>query len=156
MWTQTLTQWWKELNTEINEKTSCVLGLEELLLLGYFFFNKDLFIYLFLRGKGKEIEININVWAPLTCPVVQSWPKTQAYPLTRNWTSDPLVWVSAFKLVSHTSQGWLFLINKTTKWFNAISIKIRNIFTRNRKRILKFKQQMISNSQSNFDQEHQW
>ena len=62
-------------------------------LLGEVFFRKD-FIYLFSeRGEGKEIEWerNINVWLPLTCPLLGTWPTTQACALIGNWTSDPLV-----------------------------------------------------------------
>ena len=52
------------------------------------------FIYLYLEkgeGKGKEREININVWLPLMCPLLGTWPATQACALTGNQTSDPLV-----------------------------------------------------------------
>ena len=51
-------------------------------------FFKD-FIYLFLeRGEGreKERERNINVWLPLKCPLVETWPTTQAYAL--DWESN--------------------------------------------------------------------
>ena len=37
------------------------------------------FIYLFLeRGEGKEKESkrNINVWMPLACPKLETWPTT--------------------------------------------------------------------------------
>ena len=56
-----------------------------------FFFFKT---YLFLaRGEGreKERERNSNVWLPLTCPPLGTWPTTQACALTGNWTSNPLV-----------------------------------------------------------------
>ena len=51
-------------------------------------FKKD-FIYLFLeRGKGreKERESNINVWLPLACPLLGTWPTTQASAL--DWESN--------------------------------------------------------------------
>ena len=54
-----------------------------------FFFN--LFVYLFLeRGEGreKERERNISVWLPLTCPLLGTWPATQACAMTGNWTDD--------------------------------------------------------------------
>ena len=41
-------------------------------------FLKD-FIYLFLErgeGKEKERERNINVWLPLMCPLLGTWPAT--------------------------------------------------------------------------------
>ena len=43
-------------------------------------FLKD-FIYLFLeRGEGREKEKdrNSNVWLPLVCPLLGTWPPTQA------------------------------------------------------------------------------
>ena len=56
-------------------------------------FFKD-FIYSFL-GRGeereKERERNINVSLPLDCPILGTWPATQACALTGNWTDDPLV-----------------------------------------------------------------
>ena len=37
------------------------------------------FIYLFLeKGREGEMERNINVWLPLTCPLLGTWPATQA------------------------------------------------------------------------------
>ena len=54
-----------------------------------FFFLKD-FIYLFLeRGERRKNERhrNINVWLPLACPQLGTWPATQACALTRNQTS---------------------------------------------------------------------
>ena len=41
--------------------------------------------------RGKERERNINVWLPLTCPPLGTWPATQACAPTGNRTSDPLV-----------------------------------------------------------------
>ena len=34
---------------------------------------------------------NINVWLPLACPLLETWPTTQACALTGNWTGNPLV-----------------------------------------------------------------
>ena len=36
------------------------------------------------EGKEKERERNINVWWPLTCPLLGTWPTTQACALTGN------------------------------------------------------------------------
>ena len=49
-----------------------------------------LFIYLF-RGEGREKERqrNISVWLPLAHLLLGTWPATQAYALTGNWTGDP-------------------------------------------------------------------
>ena len=42
----------------------------------FILFFKD-FIYLFLeRGREGEREGNINVWLPLTCPLLGTWPET--------------------------------------------------------------------------------
>ena len=76
---------------------------------GNFFFLKKDFIYLFLdRGEGKEKkrERNINVWLLLTCPLLGTWPTTQAYALIANQTSDPLVCRPTLNLLSYTSQGY--------------------------------------------------
>ena len=56
-----------------------------------FFLFKD-FIYLFLErggGREKERERNIHVWLLLTCPLLGTWPSTQACALTGNRTRDP-------------------------------------------------------------------
>ena len=74
----------------------------------YLFLFKD-FIYLFLeRGEGrkKEKERNINVWLPLVCPQLGTWPTTHACALSGNGTGDPLVCRPALKPLSHTSQGF--------------------------------------------------
>ena len=57
-----------------------------------FYFLKD-FIYLFSErgeGKEKEMERNINAWLPLLCPILGTWPATQAFALTGSQTGDPL------------------------------------------------------------------
>ena len=64
--------------------------------------------YLFLeRGEGreKERERNTNVWLPLTCPQLGTWPTIQACALTGNQTSNTLVPRPALNPLSHTSQG---------------------------------------------------
>ena len=71
-------------------------------------------IYLFLeRGKGKETEKerNINVWLPLMCPELGTWPTTQACALTGNRTDDLLVHRPALSLLSHTSQSCPLLVS---------------------------------------------
>ena len=68
-----------------------------------------LFIYLFIfregEGREKERERNINVRLPLMCPLLGTWPATQACALTGNRTGDPLVCRLPLKPLSHTSQG---------------------------------------------------
>ena len=69
-------------------------------------FKKD-FIYLFFgegKGRQKERKRNINVWLPLTCPLLGTWPSTQASALDweSNWRlSDSQAGSQALK---HTSQ----------------------------------------------------
>ena len=65
-------------------------------------------MYLFLeRGEKRENkrERNINVWLPLVCPLLGTWPVTQACALTGNRTGDPLVRRPAFNPLTDTSQG---------------------------------------------------
>ena len=72
------------------------------------FLKKILFIY-FLEseeGKEKERERNINVWLPLERPLLGTWPATQAYALTRNWTGHPLFCRPVLNPLSYTSPGW--------------------------------------------------
>ena len=53
---------------------------------------KKYYIYLFLeRGEGREKEERNHMWLPLTWPPLGTWPTTQVYALTGNWTGDPLV-----------------------------------------------------------------
>ena len=56
------------------------------------------------EGREKEKERNINVWLPLACPLLGTWPETQACALTGNRTSNPLVHRLALNPLSHTSQ----------------------------------------------------
>ena len=82
---------------------------------GFVLFLKD-FISLFLEGgekREKESTKNINVWLPLTCPALGTWPTTQACALTGNRTSNTLVLRSALNQLSHSSQGGLVLLLKS-------------------------------------------
>ena len=67
-----------------------------------------LFILFLQRGERREKDRkrNINVWLPLVCPQMGTWPATQACALTGNLTSDPLVFRPAFNPLTHTSQVW--------------------------------------------------
>ena len=56
---------------------------------GKVFFFKD-FIYLFLeRGRDGERGRDINVWVPLTCPPLGTWPATQACALDQELNRQP-------------------------------------------------------------------
>ena len=74
-----------------------------------FFLKKILFILFLDRGEGKEKGRgrNINVWLHLTCPLLGTWPETQACVLTGNQTGDPLVHKLVLNPLSHTSQGYV-------------------------------------------------
>ena len=74
----------------------------------YFF---QYFIYLLLErreGREKERDRNTNVWLPLVCPLLGTWPATQACALTGSRTGHPLVHRPALNPLSHTSQGFFF------------------------------------------------
>ena len=68
-----------------------------------FSFLKILFIYFREKGREGEREGNINVWLPCACPLLGTWPTTQACALTGNRTGDPLVLRLALNSLSHTS-----------------------------------------------------
>ena len=63
------------------------------------------------EGREKERERNINMWLLLTHPLLGTWPTTQACALIGNRTSNRLVCRLELNLLSHTSQGPLFLKN---------------------------------------------
>ena len=68
-------------------------------------FLKIFYSFIF-REREKEGERNISVWLPLTCPLLGTWPATQA--LTElNWR--PFGSQAVFNPLSHTSQGLYFL-----------------------------------------------
>ena len=70
-------------------------------------FLKLLFILFLESGKDGEKMRNINVWFTLACPLLGTWPTTQACALTGNRTSDPLFCSPALNPLSHTHQpGW--------------------------------------------------
>ena len=58
----------------------------------------------------KERERNINVWLPLACHLLWTWPTTQACALPGDQTSDPLVCRLALHPLSHTSQGHFLVL----------------------------------------------
>ncbi|KAF6099777.1 hypothetical protein HJG60_011514 [Phyllostomus discolor] len=64
--------------------------------------------YLFLErkeGREKQRVRNFNVWLPLICPQLGTWPATQEYALTGNPTGNPEVHMPVLNPLSHTSQG---------------------------------------------------
>ena len=81
-----------------------------------FLFFKGFYLFTFKeRGREGERDRNINVWLPLACPLLGTWPTIQACALTGNWTGDPLVLRPALNPRSHTTQGrtsFLFMAEK--------------------------------------------
>ena len=63
-----------------------------------------LFIFREREGKEREREKNINVWLPLMCSPMGTWLTTQAYSLTGNQTSDPLLYRPMLNPLSYTSR----------------------------------------------------
>ena len=82
-------------------------------------FYRFLKIYFFLeRGEGgKKRERNIDMWLPLVCPPLGTWPTTQACALTGNWTSDPMVRRPTLNPLSHTSQGHPHILKLNSTYF---------------------------------------
>ena len=79
-------------------------------------FKKD-FIYFQRKGReGRKERGNINVQLPLQCPLLGTWPATQACVLTGNQTSNPLFHRTVFNSLSHTSQGCDHEIFEGTIW----------------------------------------
>ena len=62
------------------------------------------------RKGEKKRERNINVWLPLACPLLGTWPATQACALAGNRTRDPLLLRSVLNPLSYTSQGKVRII----------------------------------------------
>ena len=99
-------------------------------------FKKD-FIYSFLErveGREKERERNINVWLPLVCPLLGTWPTTQAWTLTGNRTGDSLVHRPALNALSHTSRGAeiltrVYIIIKPMSWVFSKKVHILLLFS---------------------------
>ena len=69
------------------------------------FFKKKLFIFRERVREGETEGENINVWLPLMCPLLGTWPETQACALTGDQTGDSLVPRPALNPLSHTSQS---------------------------------------------------
>ena len=74
----------------------------------YLFFKKEiLFIF---REKEKDRDRNINVWLPLACPLLGTWPATRACATTENWTSNSLVHRPMLHPLSNTNWGYVFQV----------------------------------------------
>ena len=106
--------------------TTTLDSVSLILFYSFLFFSKD-FIYSFWdRGGGreKERERNTDVWLPLTCPQLETWPETQACALTRNWAGNSLVCRPGHNPLSHTSQGVLFNTLYRYVWCLPLNVNI--------------------------------
>uniref|UniRef100_K9IHL0 Putative secreted protein n=1 Tax=Desmodus rotundus TaxID=9430 RepID=K9IHL0_DESRO len=94
--------------------------------MGCLFF-KIYYLFIFREGEGEEKERgrNISVWLPFKCPLLKTWPATQAFALTGNRTYDPLDCRPVLILLSHTSQGLCGL----SFYFVDVSIAVQKIFS---------------------------
>ena len=75
-----------------------------------------------MKGREKERERDITVQLPLVHPLLGTWPATQAYSLTGNRTSDPLIHRPALNPLSHTSQGSLHVFLTVPLWDGLILV----------------------------------
>ena len=104
--------WWKVFPTSLKyghqSISSAAIDQRPLSSLPPIFFSFFKRFYLFLErleGREKERERNINVWLPLMCPLLGTWPATQACALTWNRTSIPLVHRTMLNPLSYTSHA---------------------------------------------------
>ena len=63
---------------------------------------------------------------PFACPLLGTWPATQACALTGNQTGDPLICIPVLNPLNHTNQGSFTLFLKTAP--NHHSRQFRNSF----------------------------
>ena len=73
------------------------------------------------------------MWFPLICPLLGTWPTTQACALSGNRTSNPLVCRPALNPLTRTSQGYLATfedeVQRTLKCFSfgGITLEARTL-----------------------------
>ena len=101
-----------------------------------FFWRFYLFIFREGERREKERERSINVWLPLTCPLLGTWPATQACALTGNWTSSLLIHSPVLNPLSHTSQvlnssdyvrkGLIGTSTHSSLWLHSFSMFLGN------------------------------
>ena len=101
-----------------------------------FFWRFYLFIFREGERREKERERSINVWLPLTCLLLGTWPATQACALTGNWTSSLLIHSPVLNPLSHTSQvlnssdyvrkGLIGTSTHSSLWLHSFSMFLGN------------------------------
>ena len=92
------------------------------------------------RWEGKERERNINVWLPLMCPQLGTWPATQACALTGNQTSDPLICRLALNHWGTPASAKKLTIFKVQVYNGKCSLKIKYVMIRLTLRYLQFRE----------------
>ena len=66
-------------------------------------------LFVFWRGQGRgKRERNINVWLPLMCPLLGTWPTTQSCALDWESNQQPFDSQANTQPLSHTRQGRVF------------------------------------------------
>lgn len=85
----------------------------------YFFFFKNTLL-IFYKGRNEEekhqCESVTLIYCLLYAPLPGIEAATQAYALTGNGTSNPLVHRTTPSQLSHTSQGISFVVEKKHEW----------------------------------------
>ena len=90
-----------------------------------FHFFKDLFY--FFREKGvRKRGREISMCGCLSCPLLETWPTTQACVLCENQTSNPLVHRPELNPLNYTSQGRKFHFKIQLKWLKTFKWKKGN------------------------------
>ena len=88
-------------------------------------------VFLERRKEGEREGEKCNVWLPLECPLLGTWPATQAGALTGNWTSDP--WFTVLCSIHWATPARAFFINVFRSYYTfeiglLCDIWVRNIF----------------------------
>ena len=85
------------------------------------FFKKRFYLFIF-REKRREGEREGEKNQCVTmCPLVGTWPETQACVLTGNQTGDPLLHRPTLNPLSYTSQDWNFL-DDVPHWLRQVGV----------------------------------
>ena len=67
----------------------------------------------------------MDVWLPLMCPLLVTWPTTQACAMIGSQTSNPLILTPALNPLSHTSQGtFVTVFNSDMRNTTNVSLQI--------------------------------
>ena len=104
-------------------------------------FFKRFYLFIF-RQRGREggRRRNISVWLPLAHHLLETWPTTQAWSLTGNRTSDPLVNRPAVNPLGHTSQSHMpafyFQVHNYVLewWILVVSVGLTSLCCSNNRR----------------------